>query len=129
MDEQLLQSLADELQKEFNALEKLTPGSEEYSRHVGNIERLWKLAQAEVKNAQDADEIIYRREQDLVKANQDKKDKKIDRFVNIGIKAAEIGIPVGVYVALWKKGLEFEQTGTITSGMMRNLIQKLPWKK
>ena len=122
MDEQLLESLADELQIEFNALKDLKAGSEEYSRHVANIEKLWKLGQAEVKAVQESEELYYRREKDA-------KDKKIDRWLNIGIKLAEIGIPTGVYVALWKKGLKFEETGTYTSSMMKNLIQKLPWKR
>ena len=129
MDEQLLSSLADELQTEFNALKGLKAGSEEYSRHVSNIEKLWKLGQAEVKNVQDQEEIEYRRNMDAIKADQDKKDKKLDRFIQIGIKLAEIGVPTAVYVILWKSGLQFEKTGIISSSMMRNLIQKLPWKK
>ena len=122
MNDELLQSLADELQTEFNALKDLKAGSEEYSRHVANIERLWKLGHEEVRYG-------YELEANYKKLDQEKRDKKIDRFIQIGIKLAEIGVPTAVYVVLWKSGLRFEKEGIISSSMMRNLVQKLPWKK
>ena len=127
MDEQLLSSLADELQKEFNDLEGLEPGSNEYESHVQNIERLWKLAQKEVEMAKEDEETAYKREQDAVKMELDAKDKKVDRAITIGTKVLEISIPTAVYVALFHKGLEFEKTGTVTSSPMRNLLNKMPW--
>ena len=122
MNDELLQSLADELQTEFNALKDLKAGSEEYQRHVTNIEKLWKLGHEEVRYG-------YELEENYKKLDQEKKDKKIDRLINIGIKLAEIGVPTTVYVVLWKSGLRFEKEGIISSSMMRNLVQKLPWKK
>jgi len=126
MDEQLLQSLADELQKEFNDLEKLEPGSEEYSRHIKNIDTLWILAQKEVQAAIDSEERDYKREQELISAALDRKDKFIDRVINVGSKVIEIAIPTTVYVALFHKGLKFEETGTVTSTTNRNLLGKIP---
>ena len=129
MDEQLLASLADELQKEFNDLENLEAGSNEYASHVNNIEKLWKLAQKEVEMAKEDEETAYRREQEAVKAVIEAKDKKIDRAITIGTKVIEISIPTAVYVALFHKGLKFEETGVVSSGPMRNLMNKMPWVK
>lgn len=126
MDEQLLQSLADELQKEFNDLDKLEPGSEEYSRHIKNIDTLWILAQKEVQAAIDSEERDYKREQELINNALDRKDKFIDRVVTVGAKVLELSIPTAVYIALFNKALRFEETGTITSTTNRNLLGKIP---
>lgn len=126
MDEQLLQSLADELQKEFNDLDKLEPGSEEYSRHIKNIDTLWILAQKEVQAAIDSEERDYKREQELISNALDRKDKFIDRVVTVGAKVLELSIPTAVYIALFNKALRFEEKGTITSTTNRNLLGKIP---
>lgn len=126
MDEQLLQSLADELQREFNDLEKLEPGSEEYGSHVKNIETLWLLGQKEVQMAIESEDRNYKKEQELISAALERKDKFIDRVINVGSKVIEIAIPTTVYVALFHKGLKFEETGTVTSTTNRNLLGKIP---
>lgn len=126
MDEQLLQSLADELQNEFNDLESLKPGSEEYSAHVKNIETLWLLGQKEVQMAIENEKENYKREQELINNALERKDKFIDRVITIGSKVIEIAIPTTVYIALFNKGLKFEETGTVTSTTNRNLLGKIP---
>ena len=133
LSEEVLQCLSDEVQKEFNDLENLEPGSKEYESHVQNIERLLKIAQREGELDQKeedlqrmANEINYRREQDAIKAEIDAKDKKIDRVITIGTKVFEISIPAAIYIALFNKGLRFEETGTVSSSGMRNLMNKIP---
>ena len=79
--------------------------------------------------AREDDEIEYRRARELVKEEIDEKDKWVDRVINVGTEVIKITIPTAVYVALFHKGLKFEETGTITSSGMRNLLNKMPWKK
>ena len=40
-----------------------------------------------------------------------------------------IGLPLVGYGHWFRKGLKFEETGSITSSMMRNLINKFKTKK
>ena len=133
LSDEVLQCLSDEVQKEFNDLEKLEPGSKEYESHVQNIERLLKIAQKEGEFDQKeedlrrmADEVNYRREQDAIKAEIEKKDKMVDRVITIGTKVLEISIPAAIYVALFNKGLKFEETGIVSSTTNKNLLNKIP---
>ena len=133
LTDELLQSLGDEIQKEFNDLEKLEPGSKEYESHVGNVERLLRIAQKEQELAQKeedleraADEIAYKRSQDAIKAEQDKKDKIIDRVITVGTRTFEIALPLVVYKKLFGETLKFEQTGVVSATASKNLLNKIP---
>ena len=133
LSDEVLQCLSDEVQKEFNDLEKLEPGSKEYESHVQNIERLLKIAQRESELYQKdedlqrmANEVNYRRDQDAIKAEIEKKDKMVDRVITIGTKVLEISIPAAIYVALFNKGLKFEETGIVSSTTNKNLLNKIP---
>lgn len=87
-----------------------------------------KDRELKLKEAQAADEAAAReRELQLKEAQLD--DQKIDRLVRAGIAMVEIGLPLVCYGHWFRKGLKFEETGSITSSMMRNLINKFKTKK
>lgn len=57
-------------------------------------------------------------------------DQAIERYLKYGAVALEVILPIVAYGVWYKKGLKFEETGTVTSTMTRNLISKmLPKKK
>ena len=56
-------------------------------------------------------------------------DRKTDRLFRAGIAMLELGVPLVCYGHWFRKGLKFEETGSITSSMMRNLINKFKTKK
>lgn len=55
---------------------------------------------------------------------------KLDRLINMGTRAAELVVPLAFYAFWMTKGFKFEETGTISSQVFRNLITNFkPTKK
>lgn len=125
MDEQLLQSLADTLQKQFNELAKLTPGSKEYSALVADIRTLWDLGLEETRIRIDADDTLYDRDIEAAKAEEERKNKHFDRVIKIGLDLAAIMVPATIYTVLFFVGLKFEEVGSFSTSWMRNLMGKI----
>lgn len=109
MDEKLREMLCKEIEDQINVLGLLNPGTEDYSRQVENIATLYRLKMEE-------DQAINEIE------NKDKID--ITKFIELGISAAGIVLPLAFYGVWMKRGLKFEQTGTFTSTTFRGLFQK-----
>lgn len=58
------------------------------------------------------------------------RDSVIDRYVRVGVAAAELVLPLVFYGVWMKKGLKFEETGTYSSTTFRNLFNRFkPTKK
>lgn len=93
-----------------------------------NSETALKERDLAFKEGQAAGEAAAR-ERDLQLREDQLEDQKIDRLVRAGIAMVELGLPLVCYGHWFKKGLKFEETGSITSSMMRNLINKFKTKK
>ena len=124
---------ADVLQKAVDGHEKAMadfmsaePGSDEYLAASKAAETFTKMILDDEKANVEQDLAYYKMELEQARAAQEVKDKKIDRWINISVKGVEIAVPTMVYIYLYNKGLKFEQTGMISSGSMRNLLQKIP---
>lgn len=78
-----------------------------------------------LKNEADFDltEDKNRKEEDF-RAEQ-LKEQKTDRFVNIGLQVGLTILGIVSYDIWNRRGLKFEETGTITSPMTRNLFSKM----
>ena len=87
-----------------------------------------KEREFKLKEAQSADEAAAR-ERDLKLKESQLEDQKVDRLMRAGIAMVEIGLPLVCYGHWFRKGLKFEETGSITSSMMRNLINKFKTKR
>lgn len=87
-----------------------------------------KRSELQLKKAQAADEAAAR-DRDLKLKEDQLEDQKTDRLMRAGIAMMEIGLPLVCYGHWFRKGLKFEETGSITSSMMRNLINKFRTKK
>ena len=48
----------------------------------------------------------------------------LDRYVKIGIAAAELVLPLMFYGVWMRRGLRFEETGTFTSQTFKNLFNR-----
>lgn len=97
-------------------------------REKREMEREQHRADEALKKSQAADEAAARNRDIQLKEAQ-MEDQKIDRLVRTGIAMVEIGLPLVCYGHWFRKGLKFEETGSITSSMMRNLINKFKTKK
>lgn len=125
----VLQEVRDNLTKANDDFAVAKPGTDEYEAASKAAERFTKLILDDEKANFEQDIAYFKLEMEQLKAAQEAKDKKIDRWITIAIKGAEITIPIAVYAILYNKGLRFEETGTVTSGFVRNLLNKMPWKK
>lgn len=153
--EQLKDLLSEEIKTQIQDLSKLDPGSAEKSKAVDDLATLYKLKIDETKMELDFDEKQARRKMDKENRLKDdalkeqqlkdeisvhERDELIrkeqlaeqvkDRYIRLGIAAAEIILPLIFYSKWMKKGFKFEETGTFTSTTFRGLFNRFkPTKK
>lgn len=153
--EQLKDLLSEEIKTQIQDLSKLDPGSAEKSKAVDDLATLYKLKIDETKMELDFDEKQARRKMDkenrlkddALKERQLKDENSVrerdelirkeqlaeqvkDRYIRLGIAAAEIILPLIFYSKWMKKGFKFEETGTFTSTTFRGLFNRFkPTKK
>lgn len=78
----------------------------------------------EYQRAVDEESKTYQRTVDEASRKQQCSDTVKDRYVRIGIAAAELTIPLIFYGIWMKKGFRFEETGTYTSTTFRGLFNR-----
>ena len=121
------------IEREIHNLESLS--SEERSDAIRDLTALHKLRIEEIKVEMEAEEKAERRAMDKTQHHTDivmreaqatnqLRDQKIDRFVKLGIAAAELVLPLMFYGVWMKKGLKFEETGTFTSQTFKGLFNR-----
>ena len=152
--EEIKKLMDEEIISQINGLKALKAGSQEQTAAVKNLTALYESRINEEKvrlDAEDkkekremdrdqhrADEALKRdqaaeeraaRERDIQLKEAELDDRKTDRLFRAGIAMLELGVPLVCYGHWFRKGLKFEETGSITSSMMRNLINKFKTKK
>lgn len=135
MDE--IRELLDEVIKDdIDKISSLEAGSKEKSNAIDDVTKLYKLRLDEMKveNEAEASKNQFEAEQDKLtdewrfKEVQLKEQNK-DRWISFGL---QIGLTIGGWIVydIWhRRGLRFEEEGTITSPWTRNLISKMLPKK
>lgn len=122
MDEQIKELLGGEIKDEIENLSTLEPGSEEHSKAVENLAKLYRLKIDEAKNEYDY-AVKYESQESEERHRQDQKEEQAkDRYVKIGIETAGLILPLMFYASWMRKGFRFEETGAFTSGTFRNLF-------
>ena len=88
-----------------------------------------RLKDDAIKEQQLKDENSVRERDELIRKEQLAEQVK-DRYIRLGIAAAEIILPLIFYSKWMKKGFKFEETGTFTSTTFRGLFNRFkPTKK
>ena len=131
MNEELILMLDEEIKAEIEGLKSFTEGGKEHSDAVDNLTKLYKLRIEDSKVITDYNKEIYndqfRRDQ-MEKDEQSRKEQlaeqRIDRYVRIGIAAAELMIPIMFYSIWMRRGFKFEETGSFTSTTFKGLINR-----
>lgn len=139
---ELEKMLGDQIKTEIEGLAELKPGSDEKSKAVEDLAKLYRLKIDEMKANLDyldrrqrrilegknhrADEALKQQQLDNEKKSNEigRKSEERDRYVKIGIAAAELVLPLMFYAFWMRKGLEFEKDGTFTSTTFRGLFNK-----
>ena len=155
MGENIKDLLNEEIAAEIQAISSLDSDSEEKSKAIEDLAKLYRLRIEEIKSELDAEDKRSRRaleSEASVRENEIKKsqlDEQIkadvqdeqykrsqldeqakDRYFKLGIAAAELLIPLMFYGIWMRKGFKFEETGTYTSTTFRGLFNRFrPTKK
>lgn len=130
MGEELRVLLDEEIRNEIKSLSSLKAGSEEYSTAVEGLTKLYKLKLDDDKSVMEHLEKIEDRESDDNFKDIQIKESVRDRYVRIGIAAAELVLPLVFYGVWMKRGFRFEENGTFTSVTFRGLFNRFkPTKK
>lgn len=155
MSENIKELLNEEIAAEIQAISPLDSGSEEKSKAIEDLAKLYRLRIEETKSELDAEDKRSRRtleseanvrENEIKKSQLDEQikadvqdeqykrsqlDEQVkDRYFKLGIAAAELLIPIMFYGIWMRKGFKFEETGTYTSTTFRGLFNRFrPTKK
>lgn len=133
MDEKIKDLLEEEIKQEIRSLSSLGPENKEKSAAIDNLVKLYKLRIEETKNDNDfvgaCDKtVVCDRELELKQSQLAEQVK--DRYISLGIAAAEIILPLIFYAVWMRKGFKFEENGTYTSTTFRGLFNRFkPTKK
>ena len=130
MGEEIKNLLEEEIKNEIENLASLEPGSEKHSTAVESLAKLYKVKLDEDKTSMEYLDKTRNRESDKgFKVAQIEENVK-DRYVKIGIAAAELGLPLMFYAVWMRRGFKFEENGTYTSTTFRGLFNRFkPTKK
>lgn len=118
-----------EIEREFDKLDKLEVGTDQYRTAVDGLTKLLQEARERDKFAIEFDNQKETQKKEEALRTKQMKDEQIDRWVKNGLTAAGIIIPTIVTVWGTIKSIRFEETGTITTIMGRGFINKLLPKK
>lgn len=120
--------LSEKIKEGFESLSSMQNGSEEKSKAVDDVTKLYKLKIEEEKTEAEVQKLKIE-EAKLEAEREEKKTQQKEVFYNTLINAGvQIGLAIGGWFAydVWhKRGLKFEETGTITSPETRNLISRM----
>ena len=130
MNEEIKELLEEEIKAEIENLSSLEAGSEKHSVAVESLAKLYKLRLDETKNEMDCRDKSENRENDIDFKRVQILEAGKDRYVKIGIAAAELILPLMFYAVWMRKGFKFEENGTYTSTTFRGLFNRFkPTKK
>ena len=130
--------LDETIETEVQNLKSFNGDGKERSAAIDDIVALYKLHIDEIKTEVDAEEKRERRSmertrQENERADHDReeaykqrqlKEQSIDRYVKVGIAAAELIAPLIFYAVWMRRGFKFEETGTFGSTTFRNLFNR-----
>ena len=143
-NEEIRKETEKQILKEMEIANQMEPGSEERKRQIENVERLYKAYQADYKNEYERDNQDLTRELNEQKFEYEKKrnkedaerqkkadeNGKFDKYVTIGIKLLELGLPILTFIGCYKMGLTFEMNDNVMkSSFVRALVSKMKWTR
>ena len=121
--------LHDEIETEFETLRSLEPGSDKYKNTVDSLTKLMdRSIELHKVESEYAEKEEARKSEEAFKQKQ-MKDEKKDRAVKNAIGIGGIVLPLLVTIWGTKVSMKFEETGTFTTIMGRQFINKLFTKK
>lgn len=141
MNEDIITMLDEQIKAELEDLSGLTVGSKEHTEAIESLAKLYRLriddSKAAMEYNKEIDDDNFRREQmeqeqkqhqeQAEREEQSRKEQlaeqKKDRYIRIGIAAAELVVPLVFFAKIYQMGYDLEKDGTFTVQTLKNLIR------
>ena len=116
MDNDILALLEEEISLRFSKI-SWTTSNEEYGQVLEHIKDLHNMRMAEVKAINESKDKVDKDKQELM------------QYIRVGVDVMLGLAPVVAYACFVRQGFRFEETGTISSGIFKGIIQKIKLTK
>lgn len=131
--------LNEEIKTEIEELSSLQAGSDAKSKAVNDLQKLYQLRIDEIKAENTRQEQTERhelerdryflesqtRDDERVLKEAQHKSQNLDRWISFGLAAGQVLVTIIAYDIWNRRGLKFEETGTVNSPHTRNLLSKM----
>lgn len=141
MNEDIITMLDEQIKAELGGLSGLAVGSKEHTEAIEGLAKLYRLriddSKAAMEYNKEIDDENFRRDQmeqektqhqeQVEREEQSRKEQlaeqKKDRYIKIGIAAAELVVPLVFFAKIYQMGYDLEKDGTFTVQTLKNLIR------
>lgn len=141
MNEDIITMLDEQIKVELGGLSGLAVGSKEHTEAIEGLAKLYRLriddSKAAMEYNKEIDDENFRRDQmeqektqhqeQVEREEQSRKEQlaeqKKDRYIKIGIAAAELMVPLVFFAKIYQMGYDLEKDGTFTVQTLKNLIR------
>lgn len=129
MSIQTLNLLCSEIEEEFEKLQRMEPGSEQYRATVDGLAKLMATSIEMERFARDCEDKAETRQSEQFEKAQQLADDRKDRLIKNIISGAGVILPLLVTIWGTAVSLKFEETGCFTTTIGRGFVNKLLPKK
>ena len=141
MNEDIITMLDEQIKAELGGLSGLAVRSKEHTEAIEGLAKLYRLriddSKAAMEYNKEIDDENFRRDQmeqektqhqeQVEREEQSRKEQlaeqKKDRYIKIGIAAAELMVPLVFFAKIYQMGYDLEKDGTFTVQTLKNLIR------
>lgn len=138
MDDNSRDLLLEAIVEQFDRLDQCED-EEERKKIIDNLSTLYRLKLDETRLDGEYERDLHKFEFDRKQYEDDKaskedekryrddqaREEKIDKYIEFGIKGGTTVLMIIAYDVWYRRGLKFEETGTVSTRMTQNLIGKL----
>lgn len=141
MNEDIITMLDEQIKAEFGGLSGLAVGSKEHTEAIEGLAKLYRLriddSKAAMEYNKEIDDDDFRKKQmeqeekfhneqaerDEQSRKEQLAEQKKDRYIRIGIAAAELMVPLVFFAKIYQMGYDLEKDGTFTVQTLKNLVR------
>lgn len=141
MNEGIITMLDEQIKAELGGLSGLAVGSKEHTEAIEGLAKLYRLriddSKAAMEYNKEIDDDDFRKKQmeqeekfhneqaerDEQSRKEQLAEQKKDRYIRIGIAAAELMVPLVFFAKIYQMGYDLEKDGTFTVQTLKNLVR------
>lgn len=116
--DKIRKSLDEAIEKSIHEIKNMDTECDAKSNAIKDLSELYKLRIEEKKV-----------DAEISEKDSQEKSRNYDRWINVGLQISLAALSLVAYNIWYTRGLKFEETGTVTSSMTRNLMSKMLPKK